>query len=377
MNFKRLTPKHSSATILILVALLTLVGCQVETPEVSITEAPSTPILTPEQLLLNAYNEPDPTARRAAAKTAAADFLRYEAIREMDDETAGEIFTAAARGSGQLLLPDPALIARQGEVVIISLPDAMGLHLYDLRRNDAGPTLELSAWNLGLNALRATWGDDEVGVSYVTIGNDAIPRVHYVLAKRVVGGWEIAWRGEDEPVWWFNNAHATLQVAEDLEHLIVTGLTEETSFAFDPGVEGALQRTFKLVWQRTEEGYEPEPGPQDYQDRQHWVWAAAELTPYATLVEFTERLVLGEFEGARALTTGEAAFNNGIAFGMQLEGRYYHIVTRNEVNHTITFKDTQGTFVASFVPSANEGERWLINSVLPIGAVQPTATPGN
>jgi hypothetical protein len=253
----------------------------------------------------------------------------------------------------------------------------MGLQLYDLRRNDAGPMLELSAWNLGLNAMRVTWGTDEVGVSYVTIGNDALPRVHFVLAERVVGGWEIMWRGDDEPVWWFNNAHATLQVADNLEHLVVTGLTEETSFAFDPGAEGALQRTFKLLWRRTEEGYVPEPNPQSYQDRRHWVWAAAEPSAYATLVEFTERLVLRETEEARALATDDAAFNNSIAFGMQLEGRYYQIVAQNDMSHTITFKDTQGTFVASFEPPANEGESWLISNVLPIGAAQSTATPGN
>jgi hypothetical protein len=334
------------------------------TPSPTLSPFPST--ATPEALddhLREAFRVEDPNSRRDAVLQAVQRFLRDEGVRNLSDAEASLMLTEIAFSSERLVLTDAAMVARDGERAVVGLPDGLGLYLYDLGDTSASP-LELSHWTVGLSRLRASWGETEVGVVYTTLGNDGAMQAHFVLAVKE-SAWIVAWIGDETPDWWFNARNAAVVVAPDRSLLLVKGEALNTTQVFSEPSDGPL-RTFHMEWQRTENSYQPEFPVPPYGSREAWLWAAAEPSPYATLVEFIERLQLGDEDGALALASRPAVVADAISFGVYLIGRQYEVIGYDE--ERIVFRDIQGTFVASFRQSLSGEAQWLITDIAPLGA---------
>lgn len=362
-------------TCLIAVLSIIISGCNPSTPNStpivavpasSPTSSLFSPTATPEALdehVREAFRVEDPDSRRDAVLMAVRRFLRDDAVRNLSDADASLMLTQIAFSSERLVLTDAALMARDGEWAVVGLPDGLGLYLYDLGDADAAP-LELSRWTVGLSSLRASWGATEVGVVYTTLGSDGAMQAHFVLAVKEPT-WAVAWLSDETPDWWFNTRNADIVVAPDRTWILVKGEALDTTRAFSESSAGPL-RTFHMEWQRTENSYQPESPAPPYSPREVWLWAAAEPSPYATLVEFIERLQLGDEDGALGLVSREAVVADAISFGIYLVGRQYEVVSYNE--ERIVFRDVQGTFVANFRQSASGEPRWLITNIAPFGA---------
>ena len=109
----------------------------------------------------------------------------------------------------------------------------MGLALYD-QRQPGGDALLLTPWTAGLQSVFVTWGEDEAGVNYLTVGQDGWTRAHYLLAMREDGGpgWRVTWYGDENRNWWLNGFQGQLEVASDLSRLTLLGLSDGTTIAF-------------------------------------------------------------------------------------------------------------------------------------------------
>lgn len=344
--------------------LITTPTAAVSTP--SPITSPFASTATPEALdehVREAFRVEDPNSRREAVLEAVGRFLRDDGVRNLSDADASLMLTQIAFSSERLVLTDAALIARDGEQAVVGLPDGLGLYLYDLGDAGAAP-LELSRWTVGLSGLQASWGETEVGVVYTTLGNDGAMQAHFALAVRE-SEWAVAWISDETPDWWFNTRNAAIVVAPDRTWILVKGEALDTTRVFNESSGGPV-RTFHMEWRRTENSYQPESPVPPYSPREVWLWAAAEPSPYATLVEFIERLQLGDEDGALGLVTREAVVADAISFGIYLVGRQYEVIRYD--NERIVFRDVQGTFVASFRQSASGEPRWLITNIAPLGA---------
>jgi hypothetical protein len=363
-----------------LVLLAVLGGCvsQGASPTAEPPPGPQpspTPVPPVDDRLRESFRRTDPAARKEGVLSATEAFLRSDAVGEMGDEDASAHFTTAAFSSERLIFPDPAFIRRREEWAVVGLPDGMGLFFYDLSAEPGTSPLELSPWTIGLSAVEVTWQRHAFGVSYTTIGSDDVARAHYVLVDRPEGDWRVAWLSDEEPDWWFNAYNAALSVAPDLSRLVVAGQARGTTEVFYEG-EGTPRRDFGVEWVREEEdgGYRLALPVGAYPSRRAWLWRVARPSPYATLVEFVERLQSGsDDEDLAHLVTGPAVISAAKAFGLHLPGRQYEIVAYDQ--QAITFRDRQGVFIATFGQPESGDAPWPMSSLKPLGAAEPGPTP--
>jgi hypothetical protein len=352
------------------ILFLMLDGCQSLSPSVEDVVLPAE--LSVEQHIREAFLLPSPIAKREAVLTAVEAFLRDSSIRQLDDTAASSLLTDITFQSGQPIFADPTFVRRQGTLVVVGLPDGLGLYLYDLSiaAFDARP-LQLSAWTVGLSSVDVVWAGNELGVSYETIGNDQALYVHYVVGIKSELGWRVMWSSDDEPDWWFNAQNATISVAPYLSRLTVTGEAAGSTPIFREEGTG-LRRVFRVEWLRDQEHYRLSPAMGSQKDRQNWVWHVAIPSAYSTLVEFIERVRLRDTTEATQLVSEPSILATAFSFGLHLPDVQYTIAAYDE--ESITFQSQQGAFVATFEPPADEGSRWLIIGLQPMGAAS-SATP--
>jgi hypothetical protein len=343
--------------------LLTLSACFPADPTAVLTSTiPPLPTSIPpvDDWLRDTYQIADPATRRAGVLAATEAYLRDPDRTEWSDEQLSADYSRLAFSSGVLVFPDPAFIHRQGHLAVISLPDGLGIMLFDLQ---SGTYLELNPWAIGVNSFLPYWGQDEVGVHYTTLGNDGIARTHYVLAGKVESDWQVFWNSDEASDWWLSAWGGTLTVEPDLSRLVLVGEASNTSQAFIEE-DGLPRRTFRTTWVREENQYilSPPIGT----DYQAWLWQVAEPSAYATLVEFIERLQNGDVTGANQLIANGSVLTSATDFGLDLPERQFRVSAYND--STILFHDRQGSFVAMFKTPVLQEAPWLIESLKPLGA---------
>ncbi len=360
-------------TLPLVIAVLLLARCA---PAAVLSPSAATPspeigsssFSSPRQQVREAFGTTEADRRLADILNAVGGFLRDVDERSLPDDVTAAHLTEAALASGRPVLIQPAYVRRAGDLAVVALPGGLGLYLYDLGVPMSATPLEISRWIVGLSTLEVIWGDGETGVSFTTLGVDGVPRIHYALLKREADrGWQTAWLSDEEPDWWFNAVGGTLDVSPDLSQLIVTGQATRTTDAFYEQ-SGEPRRSFRLVWQRQGDGYVLSPSPQSYSSRQAWLWDVAEPSPYATLVEFVERMQAGDEEGIAPLVGHQEVLTAAYDFGLHLAERRYQVV--GGAADRIVFRDMHATFVASFRPPLQAGGTWLIIDLAPAGAVQ-------
>lgn len=342
-----------------------LTGCLTDEDAIVTATYPPEPTPTIEQELRSAFALADRLQRREAVLRAVADFLRTPAVRQMDDQAASSYLAEIAFSSASLTLDDPALISRQGSLAVVGIPDGLGLYLFDPAAQAGQDVYLISEWSAGLSALATGWMADEIGVGYTTISADGASFAHFALVRHQSGGWQVTWFSDEQPDWWFNARNAVISVAADLSQITMTGQAENSTSAFlERGT--APRRIFDVTWLREETGYRSTLPPDEGTARQQWLWDAAHPSPYATLVEFVERIRIGDIEGAGGLATDQSIVSAAVAFGLYLSQNQYQVTAASDT--AITFQGQQGTFVATFQPPASEGGRWLIADLRPPGA---------
>lgn len=306
----------------------------------------------------------DPGTRREAVLSAVELFLRDNSIRQEDDTTTSKILTDIVFSSEKLILSDPAFVRRQGTLVVVGLPDGMGIFLYDLSATSTRP-LQVSSWTVGLSSVDVTWAGNELGINYITISGEQASWVHYVMCSKSDIGWQVMWFSDEQPDWWFNSRNATISIAPYLSRLTITGEAEGSTSIFVE--EGDVpRRTFKVEWLRDQEHYRLPLTTNSQQDRQQWIWQTAQPSSYATLVEFIEQIRLHNTREAGDLTCNSTVVTSAFSFGLHLPDVRYKVTAYHQ--ESITFQSQQGAFVATFRPPGKEGEPWLISALKPLGA---------
>jgi hypothetical protein len=370
---------RTQAASLILAAGL-VAGCLAQDVTQTPASAPAlnpspTPALPIDDRIRDSFRQSDPDTRKDDVLQVTDAFLRNASVKEMSDEAASVHFTKVAFSSERLTFSDPAFIRRQDEWAVVGLPDGIGLFLYDLSAEPGTQPLELSSWTIGLSAVEVTWRRSEIGVRFITVGNDDVTRVHFILVTRPEDTWQVVWFSDEQPDWWFNAYDATLSVAPNLTRLVVVGKSLDTTDVFyEYGQEDTPLREFRVEWVRQEDNrYLLSPPAGAYPSRQAWLWQIAKPSGYATLVEFIERLRSGDEAGIAALVTSPVIISAASSFGLYLPDRRYKIVLANE--GTIVFRDRLGVFVATFAEPEAEGDPWLITDISPLGAEGATPTP--
>lgn len=362
-------------TILLLAACASqppLASPQPSFPEQILTEQTTpTPALSADARLRQAFRLADPNAKRAQVLSAAEALLRDAAFSQMEDEAASSHFTVVAFSSERLIFSDPAFVRRKGNLAVVGMPDGLGLFLYDLSTTPGTPPLELSHWTAGLSAVEVTWRRDEIGVSFVTLGNDGLHHVHYVLAGEAESVWQVMWFSDEEPDWWFNATNATLAVKPNLSQLIVVGEASHTTLALSE-TEDSPRRKFRVEWRRGGDGYILSPPMGSKSERQNWLWRIAQPSAYTTLVEFIERLQRQDIDGAAHLVTDEEIISSAVNFGLFMPERRYEIVAYSE--GIIMFRDRRGAFAMAFKQPQTADAPWLIAGLVPVGVELPTPT---
>jgi hypothetical protein len=289
-------------------------------------------------------------------------FLHHPEVQQLPNEEAASLITAAAVDSGSLALPAPAFVARSQEAAIISLPDSLGILLFDLSAPPGTSPIELTRWNFGTREMRVYWHDDECGVLYVTLGADGTTRAHFILLRRAATGWEVAWNADESPDWWFNAHNASVTVAADLTEVRVTGEALNTTLLFDE-YGSVPRRTFTLTWHPDGAGFEHTPSVSAYGERYRWLWEVAEPGPYATLVEFLERLILGDEPGLAPLVTRAAVIDQARALDLDTPQRRYVVTAMTQDDPAITFGDAEGSVTVQYADPTHAGGPWRISSL--------------
>jgi hypothetical protein len=339
------------------------------TPSASGTQVPADQI---ESYLREAFQVDDPFERRERVLLAAEVFLRAPAVQQADDRAASSRFTDIAFSSRRLRLRDPGFIRRHDALAVVGLPDGLGMYLYDFSEEPGSAPLELTPWTVGLSALEVNWQQDEFGVSYATLGSDQAVRVHFLLATWDEEGWRVAWPGDEEPGWWFNATNGALSVSDDLERLVVEGEAPHTTLAFQE--QGSTpRRRFRVEWTRDDDRYRQSPPESGYDTRREWLWAVAMPSAYATLVEFIERMQLGEEDEAADLVAGPDVLAAAQRLGLHRPTRRY-LVTGYSAQ-TITFRDQENAYMATFAPSGEGEGTWQIIGLRQLGITPETPTP--
>lgn len=327
-----------------------------------------------ESYLQEAFQVDDPFERRERVLVATEVFLRSTDVQQADDRAASATFTEIAFSSQRLRLRDPGFIRRSGALAVVGLPDGLGMVLYDLSQPPGDGLLELTRWTVGLSALEVDWGQDEFGVSYATLGNDQAIRVHFLLATRAEAGWQVAWPGDEEAGWWFNATNGALSVSDDLDRLVVEGEAPHSTLAFQEQ-DTTPHRRFRVEWVRDGDSYRQAPPESGYSSRQEWLWVVAVPSAYATLVEFVEQMQLGQEDDAADLVADPDVLDAAQALELYLPTRRY-LVTGYSAQ-TITFRDQQNAYMATFAPPEADDEPWQIIGLRQLGAAPQTPTPEN
>ncbi len=363
------------ALFMLLAGSLLLTGCQPAPPHdempSSRTDGPGDPLGGYAADMRIAFQAENISQRREAIYAAVGEFLRQASLQEgMTDAEAAGLVTAAALSSGRLRIPGPAHVHCRDQLCVVNLPDALGLVLYDLSTPDS-PPLEITRWTLGLSQVEVTWGEGEAGVSYVRqAANGRNSTVHFILIMRGEGGWRVAWAGDEQPDWWMNARNATLSVASDLTTVTVIGESPGGSPLFIEG-EQTPRRTFRMVWERSQEtvGYRAAVPSRSYRAYHEWLWATAQPSPYATLIEVVERLVLGNRDGLPRLLTSEGLLAAAESENLHLPERRYRVLQYDAEAGQIVFQvEGEGTILsASFEPPAEPGQPWRLSSIGPAG----------
>lgn len=350
-----------------------LPGCQfLPPPDDGAQNTAPPPELSVEQNIREAFLSPSPTARREAILAAVEVFLRDSSMRQLDDSLSSSRLTEITFQSGQPIFADPVFVRRQGTLVVVGLPDGLGLYLYDLSIAPGTRPLQLSPWTVGLNSVDVVWAGNELGVSYMTVGSDQVFHAHCVVGIKSEIGWRVMWFSDEQPDWWFNARNATISVAPYLSRLTVIGEAENGTAVFRE--EGDVpRRAFKTEWLRDQEHYELTPAIGSQRDRHDWVWQAAMPSAYSTLVEFVERVRLHDTQGAVQLVSDPSIVTAAFSFGVHLPDVQYTVTTYEQ--GSITFQSPQGTFVATFQAPTTDAAPWVITSLQPLGAVSSTSQP--
>lgn len=332
-------------------------------------EAPqATAVLIYDQLR-TAFQIGDRETRRKTVLSLTRDFLSDIEARDVGDDAASALLTDFSQ-TAPLLLNNPAIVQRHGSQVVVGLPDGLGLYLYDLSSSPDSPPLELSEWIAGLSSIQVTWQASQTGVLYFTTGADHVTTAHFVLAEESRNEWRVGWFGDENPDWWFNTRNATITVTPDLQTLKVVGESAHNSAAFDE-LPGLPHRSFTVEWHKIPSGYAMSPQPGSPSQITSWLWQVAVPSPYATLVEFIERLRINDTLGAARLATEPQIVSDAMSFGLDFPENRFQVVSADPSQ--ITIKSVRGTFVVSFQPPAAGADRpWRIDGIAPIGAAPPT-----
>jgi hypothetical protein len=328
-----------------------------ETPPPLPTHAPS-PTPAPIAVLIQAFAEEDPDDRLAAVLAETDNFLRSG--ESMDDAALGEQIAGAAQVAQTLAGEPVAFVRRQGDLAVVGMPGGMGIYLFDLTQSDP-PPLEVGAWTLGLSAMEVTWGENVIGVTYHILAEDGRTRAHFSRVEFIDDEWRLAWNSDETPLWWLCAHEAALDASPNLDVLTLTGQAPGMTPVFDEFGEAPI-RTFRITWVWGEGAYRPSPPPDAFETRQEWGWLVAEPGAYATLVEFMERLRMGDEVGAGQLLAAPALGATARALGLERTDRRYTVVQADAL--TIIFRDRIGVTVATFTP----GDPWLIADLRPYGA---------
>jgi len=319
--------------------------------------------------LRSAFQIGDRADRRKAVLSLTRVFLADIESRQVGDDAASALLTDIAQTS-RLLLDKPAIVLRYGSHAVVGFPDGLGLFLYDLQAPADSPPLELSPWTAGLSTVQVTWLPDEAGVLYFTTGIDRATSAHYALASQTENQWQLVWLSDEDPDWWFNVRNATVTVSSDLQTITVVGESGHNSAAFDEA-PGSPRRSFGVEWRRREIGYAMSPRPESDADRTAWKWRVALPSPYATLVEFVERVRLNDMVGAGKLVTDPGIVSAAFAFGLNFPENRFKVTSYDP--NSITIQSVRGTFVVGIKPPEAGADRpWLIRSLSPIGSAPPT-----
>ena len=347
-------------------ASLSLISCTsrstLNNTEISTTS--NTSSTSVQQEITTAFSEADPAERREAVLNAVGDFLQDIITRNISDDDASHSLTEMAFASDALTLNDPAIVRRHDNLAIVGLPDGLGLYLYDIRTSDQVPVL-ISQWTIGLQSINVVWRSDEAGSAYVTVGADGISRSHFALLTRDAETWSVSWISDDAPDWWFNSRSASLDIAPDLSSIIVIGDSVNTTVSFEEG-SNTPHRQFRLEWNRRLDTFQLKTSPDSYDSREAWMWASAIPSPYATLVEFIERLQRHELTELASLTVGAHVIDDANSFGFYLTGVSYKVIL-NEPDR-IVIQGRQGTFEFKFAPPETDGAAWKISQIKPTAA---------
>jgi hypothetical protein len=351
-----------------LIVFLVLVGCRPEGARqfpINATAMPEDPLIQLQQ----AYGVPDPDQRKIAVVDSVHAYLRSKSAQTLDDRTLSLKITEAAFSSGTLIFADSGFVSRNGGLAVVSIPNGVGLYLYDLRSSRTIP-IELSAWTIGIDSIQPYWHVDEVGVIYNTSAADGSFQGHYVLAKLTNVGWRVAWFSDETPDWWFNSQNAAIAVNADLSRIQVVGQSLGTTAVFDE-VGNSPRRSFSVEWVRDHDRYKLDSPPAEF-DRTTWLWGVSQPSAYATLVEFIERVRLQDHEGAAKLVGSQEVVDAAFAYGLYLGDSTFHVTAFNQ--DRITFQGRQGAFVVEFLQPVSPNEPWLITGLIPLGAA-PTSGP--
>ena len=113
------------------------------------------------------------------------------------------------------------------------------------------------------------------------------------------------------------------------------------------------------------------PQPASDTQRTSWLWQIAVPSPYATLVEFIERVRINDMAGAGRLATDPAVVTAAFSFGLNFPENRFQVTDYNPTRVTII--SARGTFVVSIKPPPEGADRpWLISALTPLGAAPPT-----
>jgi len=324
-----------------------------------------------EEQLQDAFQLSDPVTRCEAVLAAIEVFLRDGSVRQQDDETASWLLTDIVFQSERLIFDDPAFVRRQGTLVVVGVPDGLGLFLYDLSSISGTRPLLLSPWTVGLSSVDVIWAGNEFGVSYITVDDNQARWAHYVMSGKSESGWQVMWFSDEQADWWFNSRNATMSVAPYLSRLTVTGEAVDSTPIFDESGD-VPRRVFKVEWLREQDHYRLPLITSGQKDRQNWIWEVAQPSAYATLVEFIEHIRLRDSREASELVSDPAVVTAAFSFGLHLSTDYYRVIAYNE--ESISFQGQQGAFVATFKSPTREDDPWLITNLQPLGAANPEPT---
>lgn len=322
-----------------------------------------------EEELRQAFLLGEPFQREREILRITGIFLRDSDMAQQTDEEISAWYTEIADSSSTLSFPEPAIIRRYETLSVVAIPDVLGLYLHNEVTSPQASLEPISRWAGRVNDLSLIPAGDRVGVVYQTTGPDGLSTAHYALLMREQDRWRAVWRGDEALDWWFNPYDARIEVSDDLAELIVVGQALSSTSVFNEatGQDGAMtRRTFAVRWIQDEDGYRLSPPPTGYRIRQEWLWQTAVPSPYATLVEFTERLQLGQRKELENLVSDQSVIDDAVAFGLHLAGRRYTIT---EISGTrISFRDQRGAFVVD-IKESEVG--WQLSAVVPLGAAEP------